>query len=220
MVTSVNGWSIKPAARTTLVVDDILIGGVRSGDVFTVLQYVATRFHREVEPLRVGQCGGYNPRKIAGSTRWSNHASATAIDLNWDLHQQGAYHTFSPMQQAALNRILKACNGVVRWGGTFSKPDPMHLEIDVPPDDARLAELARMIKNPPKGSAMDWSNPVVQALNFFYSEAYRAEQGRAKLPFPAPGTRAPTAQEQADRAARNAYVYLSHVDGVDPEPTV
>lgn len=65
------------------------------------------------------------------------------------------------------------------------------------------------------GHIMDWNNETVQAINFFFAEAYRAEQGKADKPYPASGT--PTTAERADRAARNAYVYTSHVDGVDPE---
>jgi hypothetical protein len=62
---------------------------------------------------------------------------------------------------------------------------------------------------------IDWDSPTVQAINFFYAEAYRASQDKATTPYPATGT--PTAQARADRAARNAYVFTSHSDGVDPE---
>lgn len=144
MTSSQNGWPINPIARTTLYVAGVEFGGVRSGDVFTVLSYVATRFHNEVEHLVPGQCGAYNPRKIAGSNTWSNHASATAIDCNWRKHPLGMRATFTAAQRSAILDIEGDCAGVVRWGGHFTHTDEMHFEINKGP--ASVAVLADRIR--------------------------------------------------------------------------
>lgn len=153
MSASQNGWPIKPASQTDLIVGGVNFGGVRSGSVFTVLAYVATRFHHEVEPLRAGQCGAYNPRKIPGSDVWSNHASATAIDCNWQLHPLGARGTYSYRAHQTIERIVADCDGVVRWGGTYSTTvDEMHFEINK--GATAVAALAKKI-NEQQGDDMD-----------------------------------------------------------------
>jgi hypothetical protein len=130
MATSQNGWTVNPRNRTDLTVNGVDFGDVRSGDVFTVLQYVATRFAAEVERLISGQCGAYNPRKIEDSNVWSNHASATAIDCNWQRHPRGKSGTFARSQVAKIRELLTYCDGVVRWGGDFATTvDEMHFEI-------------------------------------------------------------------------------------------
>jgi hypothetical protein len=221
MTNSQNGWPIEPAARTPLTVAGVLFGDVRSGDVFTVLQYVATRYHNEVEHLIGGTCGAYNPRKIPGSNTWSNHASATAIDCNWQRHPLGARGTYTTAQRAKIVDIVNSLDGAVRWGGVYTTTvDEMHFEINADAKRVRIAAL-KIRAYAQTGVPVDWSNPTVQAINFFFSEAYRAEQGKAKTPYPSEAvlkTRAATPQEKADRAARNAFIFTSHVDGVDPEP--
>lgn len=131
MATSQNGWTVNPSSRTDLMATGVHFGDVRSGDVFTVLQYVAVRFATTVERLIAGQCGAYNPRKIEGTNTWSNHASATAIDCNWGRHPRGKRNTFARSQVAAIRQILAYCDGVVRWGGDFTTTvDEMHFEIN------------------------------------------------------------------------------------------
>lgn len=148
--TSQNGW---PAGSTSAIpVSGLSVGaatfpaGVRSGDVHTVLGYVARRFNNEVEALVKGWCWGHSYRVISGSTSLSNHASGTAIDINAPRHPLGASGTFSSTQRSRIRSILNACDGVVRWGGDYSgRKDEMHFEINVRPGDARLAALARRI---------------------------------------------------------------------------
>lgn len=114
-----------------------LYGGVRRGDVATVLLYIAARWHAEVEGLQqVLGVWGAAFRKIAGSNTWSNHAGAVAIDLNSARHPQGKKGTFTASQVAAIRRIM-ADAGVIGWGGewTGASVDEMH------------SELARLIAN-------------------------------------------------------------------------
>ncbi|HEY5151010.1 MAG TPA: M15 family metallopeptidase, partial [Mycobacterium sp.] len=117
---------------------------LKSGDVATVLTYVAQRFNAEVEPLDRSQCWGYDYRaNVNNPSVWSNHASGTAIDLNAVKHPNGARATFTAAQTAAVRQILSFCGKVVYWGQDYTGTvDGMHFEINVPPGDPRLAGLA------------------------------------------------------------------------------
>lgn len=139
MAVSQNGWPVIPTYGDSRLVSNPVVpgtgasldGGILAGDVFTVLMWVARRFHETVEPLIDGQCWGYEPRPIRGSTEWSNHASGTCIDLNSVGHGLGASGTFSSAQVGAIRAILSACGGLVRWGGDYSgRKDEMHFEIN------------------------------------------------------------------------------------------
>lgn len=119
---------------------------MKAGDVATVLMYVANRFDDEVEPTIASQSGGYNFRVIAGSSTYSNHASGTAVDLNWIKHPQGSRGTFTSSQTATIHSIIAATNGVVRWGGDYTGTvDEMHFEIKVGPGDPALPILAAQL---------------------------------------------------------------------------
>ena len=166
--TSQNGW---PAGSTSQIpIVSLAVGaatfpaGVRSGQVHTILGYVARRFNNEVEALVKGWCWGHNYRVISGSTSLSNHASGTAIDCNAPEHPLGASGTFSSAQRAKIHEILTYCNGVVRWGGDYSgRKDEMHFEINVRPGDYRLAPLVTKINGatPPPATTITWT--VVQS---------------------------------------------------------
>lgn len=145
--TSQNGWPAGTSSQIPLA--SLAVGavtfpaGVRTGDVYTVLRYVAVQFNATVEPLYSPGCWGHNYREISGSTSLSNHASGTAIDCNAPDHPLGASGTFTSAQVSAIRAILTRCNGVVRWGGDYSsRKDEMHFEINVPPGDSRLSTLA------------------------------------------------------------------------------
>jgi hypothetical protein len=137
MATSQNGW---PASsdRSAIHVAPFEVagvsfpGGVRSGDVATVLGYVATEIHARVERLHVGWCWGHAYREVRASTGLSNHASGTAIDINAPKHPLGSRGTFSPAARVEIHRILSKV-GVVRWGGDYvGRVDEMHFEINAP----------------------------------------------------------------------------------------
>lgn len=132
---SQNGWTANDRSliRSYLVPGTSQRLAVRAGPVATVLLYVATQFHRRVEPLHPGWCWGYAERVIRGGTALSNHASGTAIDLNAPAHPLGVDEkgTFSAPEIATIRRILAECSGVVRWGGDYrGRADAMHFEIN------------------------------------------------------------------------------------------
>lgn len=116
-----------------------IAGGLRKGDVATVLLYFAARFHQEVENLGIDATTddwGYGKREIRGGTGWSNHAGGCAIDLNSTRHPQHKRGTFSTSQYARMRQIsydLTNAAGaqVLRLGIDWSdnSVDEMHAEI-------------------------------------------------------------------------------------------
>ena len=157
MAKSQNGWTAGTPAQIGGVDTGYVPGtkvklpqGLRKGDVATVLFYVAEQFHKTVEPLHPGWCWGYHYKKIEGSKTLSNHASATAVDLNAPEHPMGKAGTFTPKQRAAIDVILDFCEGVVRWGGRYTgRRDDMHFEIvKVPSEVARIARKIVAARTP------------------------------------------------------------------------
>ena len=139
---SYNGWlaSRTPAdfggLSALVVAGEPFAPGVRSGDVHTVLEYVAEQLHRRVEPVvasawHQADDWGYNYRPNRNNPRsLSCHASGTAIDYNATRHPNGKRGTFTAGQVAEIRRILAEVGGVVRWGGDFKDTkDEMHFEI-------------------------------------------------------------------------------------------
>lgn len=170
--TSQNGWPASSSPSAIGITGFTVAGhafpaGVRSGQVHTILSYVARRFHAEVEPLVNPGCWGYNFRQISGSTSYSNHASGTAIDINAPRHPLGASGTFTSTQVTRIRAILNYCDGVVRWGGDYSgRKDEMHFEINVRPGDAHLATLVRKIGGTPAPAPTAWSTVKRGATGF------------------------------------------------------
>ena len=153
--TSYNGWPVGSPASAIGVANHTVPGTsivlpVKSGDVATVLMYVADRFNTDVELLRAGQCWGYGYRKnVNNPSVWSNHASGTAIDLNAVLHPNGApvSRGFDSRAVSAIRAILAFCGDVIYWGGDYrGTVDAMHFEIDVAPGDPALPALVQKIQ--------------------------------------------------------------------------
>jgi hypothetical protein len=150
---SQNAWVA--GERTALDIVTVTVPGtqtklpVLAGDVATVLLWVATRWHNEIEPLVEPGNWGYAYRAVRGAkTGLSNHASGTAIDLNAPAHPLGTEpaQTMSAAQIATAKRIEAESGGVVRWGGSYTgRKDPMHWEINAPA--ARVAALAAQIRS-------------------------------------------------------------------------
>jgi hypothetical protein len=152
--TSYNGWPASVDAASIGVIPFAVAGisfpgGVKGGDVWTVLHHVAREFHRRVEPLESPGCWGWSYRQNRNAANLSCHSSGTAIDVNAPKHPNGveAVKTFADAQIKAVHAILSEVPElaeVVHWGGDWHTPsltpDPMHFEIH----DYDLAKLARV----------------------------------------------------------------------------
>jgi len=124
MAKSQNGWTVQ--SSTANLWPNPYVGGILAGPVWVVLSYFVLEFNRKVEPVDRSQSGCYNLRKIAGSRKWSNHASATAVDLNWNKHPAGRRGTFA-WNGDVVAELVGHFHGVIRWGRLFA--DEMHFEI-------------------------------------------------------------------------------------------
>lgn len=138
MATSQNGWTVQNTKAKMW--PHPKVGPILGGPVWVVLSAFLHRYEAEIEPI--GKSSGcYNKRHIAGSAKWSNHASATAVDLNWNRHPVGGQDTgYSAQQVSALTALLKAFP-VLRWGGPAFN-DPMHYEIKPGASRAQVKKLA------------------------------------------------------------------------------
>lgn len=151
--TSSNGWPVNPSRSSRTVPGTNVRLNVADGPAGDVLMHVAAQVHNRVENIELTQPGtgaeddwGWAERNIAGSKTISNHASATAIDLNAGRHPDGAGDTFTPAQVGEIHTILDEVDGVVRWGGDYTSrtPDEMHFEINASPAEVeRVAERLR-----------------------------------------------------------------------------
>lgn len=151
MATSQNGWVAQPSS-SGLASLEWITGRVMPGDVYTIFDYFCRRFHQSVEPIRRDHSWGWAYRDVRGASVLSNHASATAIDLNAPAHPLGRSGTFSPDQMRALRPLLNSLDGAVRWGGDYSgRKDEMHFEINAP--RALVAAVAAKIRGAATGGS-------------------------------------------------------------------
>lgn len=110
---------------------------LRDGSAGFVLVWFALWFHDKIERLDLGVWDewGWAYRPVRGATVLSNHASATAADLNATRHPLGVPtdRTFTKVQQRRIRRRLWWLGGLIRWGGDYqTRPDAMHVELDKP----------------------------------------------------------------------------------------
>lgn len=147
MTTSQNGWTVFTSSAELAPLPWIT-GRVRPGDVWTVFDELCRRFDAEVERIDKASSWGYAYRAVRGqSSGYSNHASATALDLNAPRHPLGPRGTFSRAQVAAIRRILADLDGVIRWGGDYrNRADEMHFEINA--DAAAVRRVAQKVSKP------------------------------------------------------------------------
>ena len=157
--TSYNGWpAITRANDPRLTVITPVRGRsfrVRAGDVAAIFGWLIRRYHREVEPIDVGQLDdwSYNYRAVREGASLSNHASGTAVDLNATKHpfQTTSSRSMTAAQIAACRRLVadSVVDGkpVLRW---LEGHDPMHWEItrwSAGGDTTRVAKLAARIRS-------------------------------------------------------------------------
>ena len=127
---------------------------VRDGSTGFLLIHLALWFHDRVERLDLGQWDewGWAVRPVRGQdSGYSNHASGTAVDLNATRHPMGVsiYRTFTAEQIRQIRMRMEMLDGVIRWGGEWSRPDGMHFEIAAPIDVCE--RKARRLMGTPRG---------------------------------------------------------------------
>lgn len=137
MLTSQNGWPVIAPdvadARTRLwVIPGCPDMRLLPGPAGFVLAHWIMWYDRNVEDvLAVVDDHGWGYRQIGGSDEWSNHSSATAVDLNAVKHPQGVRDTFTAEQQAIiLDALERRYRNVIKAGMTFrTTADDMHYEL-------------------------------------------------------------------------------------------
>lgn len=141
MVLSYNGWPASPYPSAIgintgwePIAGHKFPGGIKSGDVQTVMTYFVRQLDARVEPIeeyRAGDEWGWYYKQSANSPGTiSNHSSGTAFDYNATQHPNGRRGTWTATQVARIREIQKEVNGVVYWLGDASgTPDEMHFEI-------------------------------------------------------------------------------------------
>ncbi len=141
MAKSQNGWTVQKSKANLWPHPQV--GQILAGPVWVVLAEFLRRYAQAIEPI--GKSSGcWNPRKIAGSSKWSNHASATAVDVNWNKHPVGGKYTGYSADQVTDVYDLLEDFPVLRWGGPAFR-DPMHFEIAPGATVAQVEKLATKI---------------------------------------------------------------------------
>lgn len=153
MSTSQNGW---PVALSTDHLVRFTAGGrsfwAANADVAVIAEHVIGWFAEHIEPIDAGQLDDWSwvNRAIRDSTtQTSNHASATAWDLNATRHPRGVRGTFTRAQVKAFDLFLaglRTARGTlaIRWGEHYihAPTDGMHIEINCSPAEARVLAAA------------------------------------------------------------------------------
>lgn len=148
---SQNGWPVSPPRRARQIGNRGAKVTVADGPAGDVLVHVCTQIDLRVEDIDLKSTRGeyddwgYADRNVRGSSDTSNHASATAVDVNATRHPLGKVGTFDARQVIEIHRILREVDNVVRWGGDYvGRRDEMHFEIVGTPDEvARVAARLR-----------------------------------------------------------------------------
>lgn len=158
MAKSQNGWPVVGAtACDNGTFEGVrLPNGVLKGDVATVARWQMKLYKATVEPLVAKTCWGWYAKKIEGTNVYSNHASATAWDINAPQHPMGVptKNTMSSKEIAACREIVRKSNGVLRWGGDYTgRQDAMHWEIIASP--AKVSAFVDSLKKPQGAPKME-----------------------------------------------------------------
>lgn len=134
MPTSYNGWPASPDPNAIDAVWCEPVPGRRfrvQAATVPLFAYLIRRFDAEVDGLLGGVLDewSYAYRVVRGGTELSNHASATAVDLNATKYPMGT-RLMTDEQRRRVRWIVHDCRGQIRWGGEWStRPDEMHFEI-------------------------------------------------------------------------------------------
>lgn len=160
MPNSINGWEVIRSYGDPLLATGRVPGTTvklkMRAEVLRLFLALAADYHREVAKLRPRECGAFNPRHSALNPNvWSDHASGTAVDLNWG--HEGAVGPNGGMKYMNKRQIdgcaeIKKRYEIVIWGGDAARGgdyrqerfwDPMHYALK---PGTTLADVKRVIK--------------------------------------------------------------------------
>lgn len=165
MVTSYNGWPASPDPKAIGINTEWepipghrFPGGVKAGDVETILTYFVEQLDARVEPIDrdaiKDEWGWFFKPSANSPDTLSCHSSGTAFDYNATRHPNGHRGTFTAAQVAEIRKIQAEVSGVVRWLGDATRvPDEMHFEIHGTPAEVAVA-AARLRARRQKGLFM------------------------------------------------------------------
>ncbi|GAA3631049.1 hypothetical protein GCM10022223_56270 [Kineosporia mesophila] len=165
---SQNGWTVLSSNRLTWF---SAAGGrfaAANSDVAFLAKYLIERFDKEVETIKgkVLDDWSWAPRNVRGSTSViSNHASATAWDLNATQHPLGVRGTFTTSEIAKVHKILASITDgsghkIFRWGHDYiGRIDAMHFEINASVAQVKKAR-AVLKKRLEDEEDMKWTDQV------------------------------------------------------------
>ena len=153
--TSQNGWPVYDNTdRFTRVTVEGVGFWAANRDVAVVLADFTQRYNDTIESitLPVKESPGYDDwsyavRPVRGQTSgYSNHASATAWDLNSTRHPRGVHGTYSGLKRKGLKALVADYDGVLRDGEFYNQGtiDGMHVEIN--DDAAAVKAMANKIR--------------------------------------------------------------------------
>lgn len=134
---SLNGWTAPPRTLKVFKIPNCNRKLTLDKDAGRLLTALAADYHQTVRPLDIGRVdeGGYAFREANGASgHLSNHASGTAIDLNWSQEgaqgsKLGAAFFHQVKHRKAINAIKARYGRWVQWGGDWRAKDYMHWEI-------------------------------------------------------------------------------------------
>lgn len=160
MTVSLNGWPVPPKKLVTFKIPGTKRAVTLDADAGPVLVALAADYHKTVRPIDVGPWdeGGYNNRDARNAAgKKSNHASGTAIDLNWS--EEGAQNSawgkrfFATVKaKAAIAILRKRYGAVLFWGGDWRTfKDYMHWEIKPGVSRDEVLALRKKLKIDAKG---------------------------------------------------------------------
>ena len=141
MAKSYNGWSASPNLKTRVIepVKGVKLRVRDNNNIALLFTYLVQEYHKRVDSVtgpHEADDWGFAYRANRNAKNLSNHASATAIDLDATEHPNGVptAKTFTQREIKEVHKILSELDGVIAWGGDYlGTPDAMHFEIAVKP---------------------------------------------------------------------------------------
>jgi hypothetical protein len=167
MAKSINGWEVIQVWGPELVSGEVPGTDIRLSmrkSVLPLFLALAQEYNKTVAPLRKGECGAWNPRRARMAMAWSDHASGTAVDLNWNhegaMGAHGGMSTMSAKEIEACVAIKKKFQ-IVIWGGDsarggdYTNPkawDPMHYALKPGTTQADVDRVIKELNIQPNGT--------------------------------------------------------------------